>query len=149
MKMDSIGLDENELDEDSRGADSICEVIGCGANWTEWWINYLTTNSNKLNHFIFTLISNDISFGTEILGHVFLALKKSSRNQTVPYLCHKISIHVVHRNEGFGHQPPRIPPTLSFFFCSYVTLRVPPLHLGNQVWYHRSAGVKTTGKNSE
>lgn len=70
MKMDSIGLDENELDEDSRGTDSICEVIGCGANWTEWWINYLTTYSNKLNHFIFTLISNDISFGTEILGHI-------------------------------------------------------------------------------
>ena len=91
MKMDSIGLDENELDEDSRGTDSICEVIGCGANWTEWWINYLTTNSNKLNHFIFTLISNDISFGTEILGHIS-CFKKSS-----------ISIHVVHRNEGFRH----------------------------------------------
>ena len=49
------------------------------------------------------------------------------------------------------NQPPRIPPTLSFFFfffffCSSVTLRVPPLYLGNQVWYHRSAGVKTTGK---
>ena len=43
----------------------------------------------------------------------------------------------------------RIPPALSFFFfffSSSVTLRVPPLYLGNQVWYHRSAGVKTTGK---
>ena len=48
---------------------------------------------------------------------------------------------------GTKHQPPRIPPTLSFFFfCSYVTLRVPPLYLVNQAWYHRSTGVKTTGK---
>ena len=45
------------------------------------------------------------------------------------------------------NQPSRIPPTLSF--CSYVTLRVPPLYLVNQAWYHRSAGVKHPEKNSE
>ena len=42
------------------------------------------------------------------------------------------------------HQTPRIPPTLSFF--SSVTLSIPPLYLRNQEWYHRSAGVKTTGR---
>ena len=34
-------------------------------------------------------------------------------------------------------------------FCSFVTLRVPPLYLGNWEWYHRSAGVKATRKSSE
>ena len=43
----------------------------------------------------------------------------------------------------------RILQDQSFFFFSFfssVTLRVPPLYLGNREWYHRSAGVKTTGK---
>ena len=39
--------------------------------------------------------------------------------------------------------------SLIFSFCSFssVTLRGPPLYLGNQERYHRSAGVKTTRKN--
>ena len=103
MRIDEDGLDANELDEDSRGADSICEVIGCGANWTEWWINYLTTNSNKLNHFIFTLISNDIPFGTEILAHIS-CFKKSPRNRTVQYpYCKMLSLMVHWMGEALGN----------------------------------------------
>ena len=46
------------------------------------------------------------------------------------------------------HPTNRIPQDQSFFFCSFfsVTNRGPPLYLGNREWYHRSAGVKTTGK---
>ena len=57
------------------------------------------------------------------------------------------------RCQTWRHQTPRILQELSFFFffffffcSSSVTLRVPPLYLGNREWYHRSAGVKTTGK---
>ena len=98
--LDSAILNEDGLDEDSRGADSICEVIGCGANWTEWWINYLTTNSNKLNHFIFTLISNDISFGTEI----FLASKKLQKSRLSPTCTAKFQVSsCIGCMGGFGH----------------------------------------------
>merc|ERR1712016_380155 len=38
---------------------------------------------------------------------------------------------------------PRIP--YSCYYC-YVTKSVKWRYLGNQAWYHRSAGVKTTGK---
>ena len=55
--MDWIGLYRMDDDDDGSTGDSICEVIGCGANWTEWWINYLPTNSNPAQplyfHFIF------------------------------------------------------------------------------------------------
>ena len=41
----------------------------------------------------------------------------------------------------------RIPPTLSFFFCSSVTIRVPPLYLGNQERYHGIMASKRPEKN--
>ena len=42
------------------------------------------------------------------------------------------------------HQTPRIPYSC---YCSYsVTKSALWQYLGNQAWYHRSAGVKTTGK---
>ena len=74
-KFDSMdGLDDNESigwqwigwieldkagngldDDDSSAADSICEVIGCGANWTEWWINYLAAPSPTSSTTLFSL----------------------------------------------------------------------------------------------
>ena len=46
---------------------------------------------------------------------------------------------------GQGQNPtPRNPNS-----CYYVTKSVKWRYLGNQAWYHRSACVKTTGKNSE
>ena len=45
------GLD----DDDSSAADSICEVIGCGANWTEWWINYLAAPTPTSSTTLFSL----------------------------------------------------------------------------------------------
>ena len=53
-----IELDEdgNRLDDDdSSPADSICEVIGCGANWTEWWINYLAPPTPTSSTTLFSL----------------------------------------------------------------------------------------------
>ena len=46
------------------------------------------------------------------------------------------------------YQPTRILQAQSCSFFS-VTLWGPPLYLGNQERYHRSAGVKMTGKKSE
>ena len=50
-----------------------------------------------------------------------------------------------------SHQTPRIPYSCccSSSCCCSVTKSVKWRYLGNQAWYHRSAGVKTTGKNSE
>ena len=49
---------------------------------------------------------------------------------------------------GSNNPTPRIPN--SYCCCSSsVTKSVKWRYLGNQAWYHRSAGVKTTGKNSE
>ena len=82
------------------------------------------------SEFVYPLLFECIGISKEFYAHIW------SRKLILEYKSYT------------SYQPPRIPPTLSFF-CSYVTLRVPPLYLGNQVWYHRSAGVKTTGKNSE
>ena len=46
-----------------------------------------------------------------------------------------------------SNQPTRIPKSCSYYYS--VTKSVTWRYLGNQAWYHRSAGVKTTGKNSE
>ena len=46
------------------------------------------------------------------------------------------------------HPTPRIPNSCCSCCCS-VTKSVKWQYLGNQAWYHRSAGVKTTGKNSK
>ena len=74
-----------------------------------------------------------------ILSHRKTVAQNHERMHNVKVLVHTPKVSI-----GIWYQPPRIPPTLSFFFCSSVTL-----YLVNQAWYHRSAGVKTTGKNSE
>ena len=43
-----------------------------------------------------------------------------------------------------SNQPTRIPKSCSYYYS--VTKTVTWRYLGNQAWYHRSAGVKTTGK---
>ena len=48
------------------------------------------------------------------------------------------------KNSTEPYPTPRIPNS-----HYYVTKSVKWRYLGNQAWYHRSAGVKTTGKNSE
>ena len=55
-------------------------------------------------------------------------------------------------NSDLQYPTPRIPYSCSCCCCcscSSVTKSVKWRYLGNQAWYHRSAGVKTTGKNSE
>ena len=47
-----------------------------------------------------------------------------------------------HKN---AHQTPRIPYSYCCSYC-FVTKSALWRYLGNQAWYHRSAGVKTTGK---
>ena len=59
----------------------------------------------------------------------------------------KIILKQLIKKVTFHNQTHRIPPTLSFFFFSSVTLRVPPLYFGNQECYHRFACVKMTGEN--
>ena len=55
-------------------------------------------------------------------------------------------LHFYRSFEGYPNPTSRILQDQSFSSFFSVTLRVPPLYLGNQVWYHRSAGVKTTEK---
>ena len=50
-------------------------------------------------------------------------------------------------SEGIRNPTPRIPN--SYCSCSSVTKSVKWRYLGNEAWYHRSAGVKTTRKHSE
>ena len=40
-------------------------------------------------------------------------------------------------------------PRIPYSYYSYVTKSAKWRYPGNQAWYHRSAGVETTGKNSE
>ena len=49
----------------------------------------------------------------------------------------------------FSNLTPRIPNSCSCCCSCSVTKSIKWRYLGNQAWYHRSAGVKTTGKNSE
>ena len=49
-------------------------------------------------------------------------------------------------SECVHHQTPRIPN--SYYYYSSVTKSVKWRYLGNQAWYHRSAGVKTTGEKN-
>ena len=64
------------------------------------------------------------------------------------YIGISISIYVYWNIHN--HPTPRIPNSCCCYCCcSSVTKSVKWRYLGNQAWYHRSAGVKTTGKKSE
>ena len=64
-----------------------------------------------------------------------------NRDQDRPF----VSTPIGPQSTDIGYQTPRIPYSYYCCYC-FVTKSALWQYLGNQAWYHRSAGVKTTGK---